>query len=92
MQIQGLKKNGVKGWWRIYITSDFSLLKDLPVYKNVVVFFLCVCMYKMKPFSIKTWNDNGVEALKHDGKKWINEKHLGTVFVYKNLTSNKTQY
>ena len=49
-------------------------------------------MYKMKPFSIKTWNDNGVEALKHDGKKWMNEKHLGTVFGYKNLTSNKTQY
>ena len=49
-------------------------------------------MYKMKSFNIKTQNDNGVEALKHDGKKWINEKHLGTVLGNKNLASNKTQY
>ena len=26
-------------------------------------------MYKMKSFSMKTWNNNGVEAIKYDGKK-----------------------
>ena len=35
-------------------------------------------MYKMKSFSIKTGNNNGVEAIKYDSKKWINEKHLET--------------
>ena len=49
-------------------------------------------MYKMKSFSIKTWNNNGVEAIKYDGKKWINEKHLETALGYKNLVGNKTQY
>ena len=49
-------------------------------------------MYKMKSFSIKTWNNNDVETVKYDGKKWTNEKHLETPLGYKNLTSNKTQY
>ena len=47
-------------------------------------------MYKIKPFSIKTWNNNGVESIKCDGKKWINENHLETALGYKNLASNKT--
>ena len=46
----------------------------------------------MKSFSIKTWNNNGDEVIKYDGKKWINEKHLETALVYKNLASNKTQF
>ena len=49
-------------------------------------------MYKMKSFSIKTWSKIGVEVIKYDGKKWINEKHLETALGYKNLVSNKTQY
>ena len=40
-------------------------------------------MYKMKSFSIKIWNNNGIEAIKYDGKKWINEKHLETALGYK---------
>ena len=56
----------------IYVTGDFNWLKNLSTLKKL---FFCVCMYKMKSFSIKTWNNNGVEALKCDGKKWINEKH-----------------
>ena len=46
----------------------------------------------MKSFSIKTWNNNGVEALKYDGKKWINEKQLRSSSWLQKLTSNKTQY
>ena len=46
-------------------------------------------MYKMKSFSIKTWNNNGVVAIKYHGKKWINKKHLETALCYKNLASNK---
>ena len=46
----------------------------------------------MKPFSIKTWNNNGVESIKCDGKKWINENYLETALGYKNLASNKTQF
>ena len=46
----------------------------------------------MKSFSIKTWSKIGVEVIKYDGKKWINEKHLETALGYNNLVSNKTQY
>ena len=49
-------------------------------------------MYKMKSFSIKTWKKIGVEAIKYNDKKWINEKNLETAIGYKNLVSNKTQY
>ena len=49
-------------------------------------------MYKMKSCSIKTWNNNGVKAIKYDGKKWITEKHLETALGYKNLASNKTKF
>ena len=35
---------------------------------------------------------NDVEAIKHNGKKWINEKHLKKALDYKNLPGNKTQY
>ena len=34
----------------------------------------------------------GVEAIKYNDKKWINEKHLETALGYKDLVSNKTQY
>ena len=46
----------------------------------------------MKSFSIKIWNNNGVEVIKYGGKKWINEKHLETVLGYTKLASNKTQF
>ena len=49
-------------------------------------------MYKMYTFIIKTWSEIDVEAIKYNGEKWINEKHLKTAVGYKNLTSNKTQY
>ena len=48
-------------------------------------------MYKMKSSSIKTWSKIEVEAIKHNSKKWINEKHLEVALRYKNLV-NKTQY
>ena len=73
----------------IYVTGDFNWLKNLSTLKKL---FFCVCMYKMKSFSIKTWNNNGVEAIKYDSKKWINEKHSEAPLGYKNLASNKTQF
>ena len=48
-------------------------------------------MYKMKSFSIKTWNKIDVEVIRHNGKKWINERHLEIALGYKNL-ANKSQY
>ena len=48
-------------------------------------------MQKMKSFSIKTLSKIGVEIIKHNGKKWINEKYLEIALGYKNLV-NKTQY
>ena len=49
-------------------------------------------MYKMLTFSIKTWSKiTGAEAIKHNHKKWINEKYLETALGHKNLVSNKTQ-
>ena len=49
-------------------------------------------MHKMKSLSIKTQSKIGVEVIKYNGKKWINEKNLETALGYKNLVSNKTQY
>ena len=49
-------------------------------------------MYKMLTYSIKTWSEIGVEVIKYNGKKWINEKNLETVLGYKNLVSNEIQY
>ena len=49
-------------------------------------------MYKMYTFSINPWSKIDVEAIKYNGKKWINEKDLEKVLGYKNLVSNKTQY
>ena len=49
-------------------------------------------MYKMKSFSIKTWSEIGVEVIKYNDKKWINEKHLEAALGYKNLVSSKTLY
>ena len=49
-------------------------------------------MYKMLTYSIKTWRKIGVEAIKCNDKKWINEKNLETALGYKNLVGNKTQY
>ena len=46
----------------------------------------------MLTYSIKTWRNTGVEAIKYNDKKWINEKHLETALGYKNLVSNKTRY
>ena len=46
----------------------------------------------MLTFSIKTWSKIGVEVVKYNGKKWINEKRLETALCYKNLVGNKTQF
>ena len=49
------------------------------------------CMYRIHTFSIKTWSKINVEGIKHNDKKWINEKHLDKAVHYKNLASYKTQ-
>ena len=47
----------------------------------------------MLTFNIKTWSKiGGVEVIKYNHKKWINEKRLETALGYKNLVGNKTQY
>ena len=53
---------------------------------------VCVCMYKMLTYSIKTWRKIGVEVIKYNDQKWINEKNLETALGYKNLVGNKTQH
>ena len=49
-------------------------------------------MYKMHTFRIKIRSKISVEAIKHNDKKWINEKHLEKALGYKHLAGNKTQY
>ena len=47
----------------------------------------------MFTYNINTWSKIiGAEAIKHNHKIWINEKHLETALGYKNLVSNKTHY
>ena len=54
---------------------------------------MCVCMYKMLTYSIKTWkNIVGVEVIKYNGKKWINEKSLEKALGCKNLAGKKARY
>ena len=53
-------------------------------------FFLC--MYKKYKFSVNKWKQNNIEAVKYNGKKWINEKRLEKALGCKNLAGNKTQY
>ena len=45
----------------------------------------------MYTFSVNKWSKIDVEAIKYDGEKWINEKHLEKAVGYKNLAGNKTQ-
>ena len=46
----------------------------------------------MKPFSIKAWSKIGAEVIKHNGKKWINEKDLEIGLGYKNLVNNFNKF
>ena len=46
----------------------------------------------MYTFSINTWSKNDVEAIKYNGKKWINGKDLEKALGCKNLAGNKTQH
>ena len=49
-------------------------------------------MYKKYTFSVNKWKQNNIEAVKYNGKKWINEKCLEKALGCKNLAGNKTQY
>ena len=44
-------------------------------------------MYKMYTFNIKTWIDNGVEAIKYDQKIWISKTQFGYCIGYSNRAS-----
>ena len=48
-------------------------------------------MYKMLTYSITTWRKIGVEAIKYNDEKLINEKYLETALRYKNLVGNANQ-
>ena len=68
------------------------MLKSIEHSHHQKYLFFCVCLYKMKSFSIKTWSEIGVEVIKYNDEKWINEKHLEAALGYKNLVSSKTLY
>ena len=53
---------------------------------------MCVCVCKMYIFSIKISSEIDLEAIKHNEKKWINEKHLEKAVGFKNWAGNKAQY
>ena len=54
--------------------------------------FFFLCMYKMYTFRINTWRTIDVEAIRYNGKKWINEKDLEKALGCKNVAGDKTQY
>ena len=84
----------------IYITSNFNWLKNIAKKKPKLLSTLrdkkknklFLCIYKMLTFGIKTQSKIGVEVIKYNGKKWINEKRLETALCHKNLVGNKTQF
>ena len=49
-------------------------------------------MYKKYKFSVNKWKKNNIEAVKYNGKQWINEKRLEKALGCKNLAGSKTQY
>ena len=54
-----------------------DLLKSIKHLHHQKFLFVCVCMYNMLTYRIKTWSKIiGVEVIKYNDKKWINEKHL----------------
>ena len=52
------------------------------------IYLFCVCIKWTHLASKHQKND--VEAIKHNGKKWINEKDLEKALGYKNLASSKS--
>ena len=44
-------------------------------------------MYKMYTFNIKTWINNGVEAIKYDQKIWISKTQFGYCIGHSNRAS-----
>ena len=49
-------------------------------------------MYKMLTCSINPWKKIGVEVIKYNDEKQVNEKNLETALGDKNLVCNETQY
>ena len=49
-------------------------------------------MYKMVEISKKSWQENGVEVIVFNGKKWLNEKHVEEQLDYANLPAVTNQY
>ena len=46
----------------------------------------------MIEISNETWQQNGVEVIVSDGKKWPNEKHIETQLGHGNLPAITLQY
>ena len=62
-------------WYKIKdLNKKHSKVIEHFISSKKIIFFLF--MYKMCTFSIKTWSTINIEAIKHNGKKWINEKDL----------------
>ena len=57
-------------------------------------FILFLCKYKMNAFALftaKAWQKNGVEAIEHGGKIWINQRLLQEKLDIGNI-ADRTQY
>ena len=49
-------------------------------------------MYKMVHINRKTWQENGVDVIVFNGKKWLNEKHVEEQLGHANLPAITNQY
>ena len=49
-------------------------------------------MCKMIDISRKTWEQNGVEVIVFEGKKWLNEKHIEEQLGHANLPAITKKY
>ena len=83
---------GDLNWLKNIVKNNQKLLNILSQQKIYLCVCVCVCVYKLYTFSTKTWSKIDLEAIKHNNKKWIYEKHLEEAVGYKNLTGDKTQY
>ena len=57
--------------------------------KNIYIFLYIIKWLKLQK---KTWEKNGVEVIRFNGKKWLNEKHIETQLKHSNLVVVTNKY
>ena len=69
--------------------KKIKAIRVKPKLFNFFLFFEFIIMFSI---TIDKWQDNGVEVVIFEDKKWLNEKHIETQLDHSNLTMRTTKY